>query len=694
MTGIILSILGLLGATDSGTTVPTDCNSVFIVVVDAQTVCTGQQRIWYLTDGDDSASETVTLTIDAEGSLTIAAQATPGNPDQVDKFYIVSEAVANAAPGMRPPLAAEIFGPFSYGLGGVPFENLLSTSQLSAIVSLQSSSPENTLVLIEEQIGRDIFMPGVEFFGGIRIEFEPDPEIDFGDAPAPYPTLLVNDGARHVIVPGISMTPFLGFSPDSEADGQPDNNARGDDLNGNDDENGLQLPRDSVLILGQTEQFRIVSESNNVFLNAWIDFNRDGDWTDPGEKIANGMPLVAGFNNLNLPIPMTASVGDTFMRFRLSSEQMLDPTGLAIDGEVEDIRVLLAETDFGDAPNSYGTLRASGGAYHQVDLAYYLGSVFDIDVEADGAPGVFADGDDLTGIADENGLTFDPNVVPGDTFIIEAFNGGNAAFFSMWLDYNRDGDFADAGELEVANVMIPAASGMSFPVTVPAGADFGQSYVRARLTEDMLNPVSATGFGGVGEVEDHPVFFILGFDYGDAPDGYPTLAVDDGARHAILADFHLGQQIDADLDGQPDTLALGDDASVLDDEDGVSFTELPGTGPVLEAGGVNTVDVVASRDGGALHVFLDVNGDFDFDDAGEMLLDNYPLQSGNNAVPLNVPQITQEMESYIRFRLTFELNILEGPVGPDNPAGENDRIGEVEDYLITLQFPLFEDGFE
>ena len=55
--------------------------------------------------------------------------------------------------------------------------------------------------------------------------FKEDEEaLDFGDAPdAPYPTLLANDGARHVVVPGI----YLGALIDSEPDGQPDASATG-----------------------------------------------------------------------------------------------------------------------------------------------------------------------------------------------------------------------------------------------------------------------------------------------------------------------------------------------------------------------------------------------------------------------------------------------------------------------------------
>lgn len=63
--------------------------------------------------------------------------------------------------------------------------------------------------------------------------------LDFGDAPDPtYPTLLAQNGARHVILTGFS----LGALTDAEPDGQPDAQALGDDLAGTDDEDGVLFP--------------------------------------------------------------------------------------------------------------------------------------------------------------------------------------------------------------------------------------------------------------------------------------------------------------------------------------------------------------------------------------------------------------------------------------------------------------------
>ena len=76
-------------------------------------------------------------------------------------------------------------------------------------------------------------------------------------------------------------------------------------------------------------------------LDAWIDFNRDGDWLDPGEHIFTNYDLGLGKGERVLPftIPAGASIGDSFARFRVSTAGGLAPTGMANDGEVEDHRV-------------------------------------------------------------------------------------------------------------------------------------------------------------------------------------------------------------------------------------------------------------------------------------------------------------------------------------------------------------------
>lgn len=152
---------------------------------------------------------------------------------------------------------------------------------------------------------------------------------DFGDAPDPsYPTLLASDGARHLIG-GL----YLGASVDGEIDGQPTTGSDGDDTSGVDDEDGVNLP--PSLHAGAVESLDVFASQSGL-LSAWVDFDGDGDWLDPGEQVFSDQPLVAGLNSLDLAVPLHATGGATVARFRFSSTGGFTPTGLALDGEVED----------------------------------------------------------------------------------------------------------------------------------------------------------------------------------------------------------------------------------------------------------------------------------------------------------------------------------------------------------------------
>ena len=160
--------------------------------------------------------------------------------------------------------------------------------------------------------------------------------LDFGDAPDPsYPTLLVNNGASHEILEGY----YLGDSVDAEADGQPHGSAEGDDGDGNDDEDGVVF--DTLLALDAQTSISVTASAYG-FLDAWVDFNADGDWADPGEQIFASQALVVGVNSLAFMVPADAETDtDTFARFRFSQDGGLSYDGPASDGEVEDYAVTI-----------------------------------------------------------------------------------------------------------------------------------------------------------------------------------------------------------------------------------------------------------------------------------------------------------------------------------------------------------------
>lgn len=167
------------------------------------------------------------------------------------------------------------------------------------------------------------------------------PSLDFADAPDSYQTTLAAGGPSHGLLGGLS----LGGAPDRELDGKPSTGADGDDVTGliggggviGDDEDGVRLL--TPIGPGANATFE-VSLTNTTgltgYLQAWFDFNRDGDFTDAGEKVITDAARTPGVNQFVIPIPSSVTPGGLYTRFRYSLTQGLGVGGQADAGEVED----------------------------------------------------------------------------------------------------------------------------------------------------------------------------------------------------------------------------------------------------------------------------------------------------------------------------------------------------------------------
>jgi len=212
------------------------------------------------------------------------------------------------------------------------FESRIDGPQRVGITTGARQSPPNEVRFVSFSV----FDPSVS---GQEAPSQAESEYtkDFGDAAgAGHATLLVDDGAWHEI-DGIH---HLGVLVDGEADGQPNDNATGDDLTGERDDDGVWFT--SSLQPGMS-CFVVVEASAAGYLNAWLDGDADGAW-DSTEQVFFMQPLNAGFNALTFTVPGTAIEGTTVSRFRFSREAMLSFDGGAPDGEVEDHWVRVCPT--------------------------------------------------------------------------------------------------------------------------------------------------------------------------------------------------------------------------------------------------------------------------------------------------------------------------------------------------------------
>ncbi|MEM7356439.1 MAG: GEVED domain-containing protein, partial [Acidobacteriota bacterium] len=340
--------------------------------------------------------------------------------------------------------------------------------------------------------------------------------VDYGDAPDSYTTSQSSDGPSHAVDPATPL--YLGTCVDTEADGQPvtaGSPADGDDVGngvsvlgsctGDDDEDGVSF--DDMIIACDTSNLTVTASQSGL-LDGWIDFNGDGDFGDAGEQILASQALAAGANAVPYVVPCaTVTAAITYARFRLSSAGSLAIGGSAMDGEVEDYEVAIKGLDLGDAPEAdgYPTLMTSDGARHVVQPADNptLGAV--VDTEADGQPSASHLGDDENGNPDdEDGVSIGAAFVPGGSSVdVTVTTGATGGLVNAWIDWNRDGDWSDAGEQITVDLAVAANTSQVIAVVAPLGSAEGASCARVRIASD--GGLLPTGLAMDGEIEDHPV---------------------------------------------------------------------------------------------------------------------------------------------------------------------------------------------
>lgn len=198
-----------------------------------------------------------------------------------------------------------------------------------------------------------------------------DSMIDFGDAPDSYGTTLNSNGARHNLE---GSQVLLGELVDAEAQAWPSPNS--DQSVNLADEDGITFITD----IAAEETALIAVESQGAgYLNAWIDFDRDGEF-GVDEQILTSHFLDGGSTILPVAIPASISSGSSWARFRVSSQRIVGPTGGVADGEVEDYAVELfgrrVTTTYYPSASGYVTLAyedlwPSVGDYDLNDLVVF-----------------------------------------------------------------------------------------------------------------------------------------------------------------------------------------------------------------------------------------------------------------------------------------------------------------------------------
>jgi VCBS repeat-containing protein len=140
----------------------------------------------------------------------------------------------------------------------------------------------------------------------------------------------------------------------------------GDVLGVGDDEDGVSISNQFVTGAAVDSVWRVdVVASGNGKLDAWVDFDQNGQFTAAEKLPLNGtdsssVDVVAGMNNFSFDIGLitgaTVRGGLTYARFRLSTTGDLLPQGLAVGGEVEDHEISVLSNAAPFVANSFVSL--------------------------------------------------------------------------------------------------------------------------------------------------------------------------------------------------------------------------------------------------------------------------------------------------------------------------------------------------
>ncbi|EGU47217.1 putative cytoplasmic protein [Vibrio ichthyoenteri ATCC 700023] len=192
------------------------------------------------------------------------------------------------------------------------------------------------------------------------------------------------------------------------------------------------------------------------------------------------------------------------------------------------------QTDFGDAPDSYGTTYASSGARHGIS-GLKLGDLVDGENEAYAYP---LSDDTADSSNDEDGVSFPVPLEIGQTsFIYANINGADGeGVLSAWIDWDQDGQFND-DELVINSESVDDGQNQLY-ISVPSWALDGDTWARFRLSN--TNDVGPTGGVGAGEVEDHQVTVTSqGVTVETYPSGssYTTFAYED--QYPQMGDYDM-----------------------------------------------------------------------------------------------------------------------------------------------------------
>lgn len=264
----------------------------------------------------------------------------------------------------------------------------------------------------------------------------------------------------------------------------------------------------AILYAGNSNTLSVTSGySNTSNYAAWIDFNRDGDFDDLGEKLGEYSATSFIQHHIGFIVPVNASPGAARMRVRCTSAAFpIQPCGNYADGETEDYNVTIVSNSGSTCfpISTYGNLDGDfiksviGGSINNINSGL-IGTVS------------YHDYPNQVLMTSPN-ANVDFQVVSGNRVSID-----QGTFYAIWVDWNNNNQFElneKIGEQE-ADAGSPNET-LHFTLNVPINQASGMYRIRVRsafglgLNGSNMNPCSLYSFG---ETQDYRLMVVANSNY-------------------------------------------------------------------------------------------------------------------------------------------------------------------------------------
>ncbi len=397
----------------------------------------------------------------------------------------------------------------------------------------------------------------------------------------------------------------------------------------------------------------------------WIDYNDDGDFTDPNELVFDAGNASTTTVNGDFTVPTNINNSTTRMRVIMKYVDINDSSapnscGTFEFGEVEDFSVIISEgnTDSTDDPSPYCV--SEGNANDEWIQSVSIGN-FSYNSGNNNGYGNHTDQGTISLLQGSSNAL---NLVTG-------YSGDQyEEYWKIWIDFNKDNDFNDSGEL-VFDAGLGNTGTLNSTLNIPENATLGNTRLRVVMKglSDTDNAApNSCGEYNFGETEDYLVNIQTGSTgSNDDPAPYCAASGDSQAEWIETVQFenlNFNTGNGGGYENNTNTVIP------LNISQAIDFTLTPGFAD----------QSYTER----WRIWIDFNDDEDFNDAGELVFDAPTAISTTVTGTLDMDNATSGNHR-MRIAMKYNGSFSDGTSDntPPNACGTFD-FGEVEDYTVSI----------